>query len=127
MKKILLLCLLLSMGMVGCGNVSENSGTLSMSAPVNSDGVVTAIATFTPSVGTALNNTPIVFRWYTVGVDSTIRSKEVSITGRTDSAGTATSWITLPDNRDERLRVYVIASTGDLTNKEGLQLVQVDP
>lgn len=127
MKKILLLCLVLCMGMFGCGGVSENSGTLSVSAPVNSNGVVTATATFTPSNRTALPNTPIALRWYTVGVTSKIRSAETSSTGHTDNTGTVTSQFTLPVIRDESLVVYVIASTGDLTNKEGWQSVQVDP
>lgn len=127
MKKILLLGMLLSLGMFGCGSVGENSGTLSVSAPVNSNGIVTATATYTPSTGTALLNTVINFRWYTVGVTSKIKSAEASTGGHSDSAGTVTSQYTLPVIRNESLIVYVIASTGDLTNKEGWQSVQVGP
>jgi hypothetical protein len=127
MKKILLmLCVLLSLWIFGCGN-PENSGTLLVSAPTASKGIVSATATFVPSTGTALPNQAINFRWYTEGVTSKIRSNEIQSTGRTDNNGSVTSQYTLSVNRDESLNVYVIASTGDLTNKEGWQSVQVDP
>jgi hypothetical protein len=127
MKKLVLLFVLMSMLIVGCG--SETSGTLSVSTPTASNGVVTAIATFTPSNGTALPGQEINFRWYTVGVNTKTQSTESSKSGHTDNAGTVTSQFTFDPTvaRTESFNVYVIASTGGLTNKEGWQSVTVAP
>lgn len=125
MKKLLFICIITSMWMFGCGN--ENSGTLSVTAPTASNGIVTAKAKFTPSSGTVLPNQPINFRWYTVGVTSKTQSSESITIGHTDNTGTVTSQFSLPVNRVESFIVYVIASTGDLTNIEGWQSVQVAP
>jgi|SRR6185369_13284401 len=125
MKKLFLLCALLCLWISGCG--SENSGTLSVSAPSAINGIVTATAKFTPSSGTALPGQPINFRWYAVGVTSKTQTPELTATGHTDNTGTATSQYKLPTVRIESYIVYVIASTGDLTNIEGLQSVQVEP
>jgi len=111
--------------MFGCG--SESSGSLSVAAPKASNGVVTAIATFTPSSGTALSGQGIKFRWYTVGATSKTLSPETLVTSYTDKSGSATSQFTLPVNRLEDYIVYTISSTGDLTNKEGWQSVNVAP
>lgn len=127
MKKLLLLFVLLSIGLFGCGDSPENSGTLSVSSPSANNGIVTATAAFIPSAGSVLPNQAINFRWYTVGVTSKVKSMEIATTGYTDNNGTVTSQYTLSVNRDENIIVYVIASTGDLTNKEGWQSVQVDP
>jgi hypothetical protein len=123
MKKLLLLCVIMSVCLFGCG--SETSGTLTVSAPTSSNGVVTAVAKFTPSSGAALQGQDIDFRWYTVGVDSKVKSAESSKPGKTDSTGSVTSQFTLPASRSEDYNVYVIASTGGLTNKEGWQSVTV--
>ena len=125
MKKILLLCAVMSMWMFGCG--SETSGTLSVAAPTQSGGIVTARATFTPSSGSVIPNQPINFRWYTVGVTSQTKSSEQATSGHTDNAGTVTSQLTLLPARTESFIVYVIASTGDLTNIQGWQSVLVVP
>lgn len=125
MKKIALLFVFMSMLIVGCG--SETSGTLSVSSPSATNGIVTTTATFTPSSGSALPNQPIVFRWYTVGVNSKDQTLEQTTEGRTDNTGAVTSQFKPPVIRSESLIVYVIASTGGLTNKEGWQSVQVDP
>ena len=127
MKKILLLCLVLSCGFLGCGSVGGTSGTLSVTSPSAQNGIVTATATFVPSNGSALPGQDINFRWYTVGVTSKTQSAEKATTGHTDSGGSVTSQLTLPVSRTESFIVYVIASTGGLTNKEGWQSVQVDP
>jgi len=111
--------------MFGCG--SGTSGSLSVSAPASSGGIVTATATFTPSSGTALPGQNINFRWYTVGLTSKIQSAEISTSGHTDINGVVTSQFILPFVRTESFLVYVIASTDGLTNKEGWQSVQVDP
>lgn len=125
MKKLLVVCVMLSLWMFGCGN--ETSGRLSVSAPIALNGVVTARATFTPSTGSIIPGQPINFRWYTVGVTSQTRSPEQATSGHTDDTGTVTSQLTLPTVRDESFIVYVIASTGDLTNIEGWQSVTVVP
>jgi hypothetical protein len=125
MKKLLLLCVMLSLWMFGCGN--ETSGTLSVSAPSANNGVVTARATFIPSNGTVIPGQPINFRWYTVGATSKTQSAELATSGHTDSTGTVTSQLTLPATRTESFIVYVTASTGDLTNIEGWQSVLVVP
>ena len=125
MKKLLLLCMVLSMWMFGCG--SETSGTLSVAAPTQSGGIVTARATFTPSSGSALPGQAINFRWYTVGVDTKTQSPELTKTEHTGNTGAVTSQLTLPVGRTESFTVYVIASTGDLINKEGWQSVLVVP
>jgi len=125
MKKLLVLCVMLSLWMFGCGN--ETSGTLSVSSPSALNGVVTAKATFTPSSGSAIPGQPINFRWYTVGVTSQTQSPEQATSGHTDNTGTVTSQLTLPPARTESFIVYVIASTGDLTNIEGWQSVVVVP
>lgn len=123
MKKLLVVCVMLSLWMFGCGD--ETSGTLSVSAPtVNGDHVI-ARATFTPSNGSAIPGQPINFRWYTVGLTSQTQSPEQATSGHTDSTGSVTSDLTLPVTRTESFRVYVIASTGDLTNIEGWQSVVV--
>src|ERR1700681_1244535 len=119
MKKLLLLCVVLSMWLFGCGSDNETSGTLSVSAPTSSGGIVTATATFTPSSGSALPGQPINFRWYTVVVGTTTQSPESTDTKPTGNTGAATSQITLPAGRTVSYTVYVIASTGGLTNKEG--------
>gem|GEM_PF-4327708 len=118
---------MISFGLFGCGSVGENSGTLSATAPANNNGVVTAVATFTPSNRAVLPNTPINFRWYTVGVTSKAKSAETSTKSYSDASGIATFQVTLPVVRDESLIFYVMASTGDLINVEGWQSVQVDP
>ncbi len=125
MKKLLLLCVMSCLWMFGCG--SGTSGSLSVSAPASSGGIVTATATFTPSSGTALPGQNINFRWYTVGLTSKIQSAEISTSGHTDINGVVTSQFILPFVRTESFLVYVIASTDGLTNKEGWQSVQVDP
>lgn len=127
MKKLLLLSIVLFLSMFGCG--SDTSGTLSVSAPTASNGIVTATATFTPSSGSALPGQSINFRWYTVGVTTKTQSKELTISGHTDNTGTVTSQYSFPGNvtRTESFIVYVIAFTDGLTNKEGWQSVQVDP
>jgi hypothetical protein len=125
MKKLVLLCIILSVWMFGCG--SETSGSLSVSAPAADNGVVTATATFKPSSGSALPGQPIYFRWYAVGKTSGIKTPELSQTVNTDNNGAATSQYLLPSSRSESYIVYVIATTGDLTNIEGMQTVQVDP
>jgi len=124
MKKLLLLCVMLSMWMLGCG--SDTSGTLSVSAPTSINGVVTATAKFIPSSGSVLPGQTISFRWYTVGVDTKTQSAELTITGHTDNTGAVTSQYTLPVSRTESYIVYVIASTEGLTNMEGWQSVLVD-
>ncbi len=125
MKKLLLLCVIMSACLFGCG--SESSGTLTVTSPTSSNGVVTAVAKFTPSSGVALPGQVIAFRWYTVGVTSKITSAESPASGNTDSTGSVTSQFTLPGSRSESYNVYVIASTGGLTNKEGWQSVTVVP
>ena len=125
MKKLLLLCVVLSIWMFGCG--SGTSGTLSVSAPTSKNGIVFASAKFTPSSGSALPGQAIDFRWYTVGVNTKTQSSELAITGHTDNTGAVSSQYTLPVIRTESYIVYVIASTEGLTNKEGWQSVQVDP
>ena len=130
MKKLLLLCVLFSLGFYGCGSDSSStSGSLSVSAPTASNGVVTAVATFSPSSGSALPGQEINFRWYTVSVSVTtkIQSSETPASGKTDKNGIVTSQFTLPVNRSESYIVYVIASTSGLTNKEGWQSVMVAP
>lgn len=124
MKKLLVVCVMLSLWMFGCGD--ETSGTLSVSAPTAANGVVTARATFASS-GSIIPGQPINFRWYTVGVTSQTQSPEQVTSGHTDSTGTVTSQLTLPPARTESFIVYVIASTGDLTNLEGWQSVVVVP
>lgn len=123
MKKLIVLCVMLAMWMFGCG--SETSGTLSVSSLTATNGTVTARAKFTPSSGSTIPGQPINFRWYTVGVTSKVQSPELSTTGHTDSTGTVSSQLTLPISRTESFYVYVIASTGDLTNIEGWQSVLV--
>lgn len=125
MKKLLVLCVMLSTLIFGCGN--ETAGTLSVTAPAADNGVVTARATFTPSGGSVIPGQPINFRWYTVGVTSQTQSPEQATSGHTDNTGTVTSQLTLPPARTESFIVYVIASTGDLTNIEGWQSVLVVP
>lgn len=125
MKKILLLCLVLSMGMFGCGN--ETSGTLSVSALSSSGGVVSTKAKFTPSSGSVLPGQVIDFRWYTVGATTNVRTSDQLTSGKTDSTGTVSSSYTLPTGRAESVYVFVSASTGDLTNIEGIQSVLVLP
>jgi hypothetical protein len=122
MKK-LLLCIILSVGILGCG--SENSGSLSVSAPTASNGVATATATYTPSSGSALSGQSINFRWYAVDTTSKIPTKETLETVHTDSNGKATSQYRALSGLSGTYIVYVIASTGDLTNIEGLQSVSV--
>lgn len=111
--------------MFGCG--SETSGTLSVAAPTALNGVVTARATFTPSSGSVIPGQPINFRWYTVGVNSQAKSPEQATSGDTNNTGTVSSQLTLPPDRTESFIVYVIASTGGLTNIEGWQSVLVIP
>lgn len=125
MRNVFLLCVLLCVSMFGCG--SENSGTLSVTTPSASSNIVTATATFTPSSGSALPGQVISFRWYTVGVTTKTQSAELTTSGSTDSSGAVTSQFTLPIIRSESFVVYVIASTGSLTNKEGWQSVEVAP
>jgi hypothetical protein len=125
MKKLLMLCVVLSLWMFGCG--SETSGSLSVTAPSSSDGIVTATATFTPASGSALPGQHITFRWYTVVLGSSTQSPELSETKSTDNTGAATSQLTLPVGRTDTFTVYVIASTGGLVNKEGWQSVLVTP
>lgn len=126
MKHILTLCLLLCIGLFGCGSGSNStSGTLSVSAPTASNGIATAIATYVPATGSALPGQIIDFRWYTVGVTTKSQSQETTASGTTDSFGTVTSQYILPVNRTEDINVYVIASTGGLTCKEGWQSVVV--
>lgn len=125
MKKLLVLCVMVAMWLFGCG--SETSGTLSVSAPTATGNIVTAKAKFTPSSGSVIPGQPINFRWYTVGVTSKTQSPEQATTGHTDNSGTVTSQLILPVTRTESYNVYVIASTGDLTNIEGWQSVLVAP
>lgn len=125
MKKILLLCLVLSLGMFGCGN--ETSGTLSVSAPVPNGVGVSTKAKFTPSSGSVLPGQVIDFRWYTVGATTNIRTTELLTSGKTDSTGTVSSSYNLPTGRTESVYVCVSASTGDLTNIEGILSVLVAP
>lgn len=125
MKSLLLCLTLLCVLMFGCG--SQNSGSLSVSSPSASNGIVTVTATYTPSTGLALSGQTISFRWYTVGVTSKSQSSELATSGTTDSSGAVTSQFILPAIRSESLVVYVIASTGDLTNKEGWQSIVVAP
>ena len=127
MKKILLLCVVLSIWMFGCGSGGGTSGTLSVSAPTSSNGVVFATAKFTPSSGSALPGQAIDFRWYTVGVTTKTQTPEFPITGYTDNTGSVPSNYTLPVSRTESYIVYVIASTQGLTNIEGWQSVTVAP
>lgn len=121
MKKVFLLICSLCLLLGGCG--SETSGTLSVTAPSYMNGIVTAIATFTPSSGTALPGQEISFRYYTVGLVTKTQSAESSIVGETDGSGRAFVSIPLPLNRTESLYVYVLASTQGLKNKEGWQSV----
>ena len=125
MKKLLLLCFVLCIGLFGCGN--ETSGTLSLSAPASNGGVVTTKAKFTPTSGSVLPNQDIYFKWYTVGVTSNDRTSDLLTSGKTDSTGTVSSSYTLPTARTESVYVFVSASTGDLTNIEGIQSVLVVP
>jgi hypothetical protein len=125
MKKLFILCVVLSIWMFGCG--SENSGKLSVSAPTASNGIVTATAKFAPTSGTALPGQPINFSWHAVGMTSKTQTPEITTTVHTDDVGTATSQYKLPASRTESYIVYVSASTGDLTNIEGMQSIQVDP
>jgi uncharacterized membrane protein YgdD (TMEM256/DUF423 family) len=127
MKKIVLLFVIVSMLMVGCG--SDTAGILSATAPTASNGVVTTTATYTPSSGPAISGQTINFRWYTVGVTSKTQSVELISSGHTDSTGTVTSqYIFDPTvTRTESFIVYVIASTGGLSNIEGWQSVVVAP
>lgn len=132
MKKLLVLCFILSLGLFACGSGSgggalSTAGSLSVAAPTTSNGIVTATATFSPSVGTALPGQAIDFDWYTVGVTSKTKSNVITSKGYTDKSGVVTSQYTLPPARTESFFVYVKASTGGLTNKEGWQSVQVDP
>lgn len=125
MKKFFLLGLLLLVLVTGCG--SGTSGILSATAPTVGvgNGIVTSTATFKPATGTALPGQAIEFRWYSVGVDSKTKSTETVSTGYTNSDGAVTSTLNLPVDRTESLLVYVIASTGSLTNTEGWQSVLV--
>lgn len=125
MKKLLLFLLALSILLLACGD--KTSGTLTASAPSASNGIVTTTAKYTPSTGTVLPGQVINFRWYTVGVTSKIKSAEIASSGHTDSTGSVISQYILPTIRTESLIVYVIASTGDLTNAEGWQSVEVTP
>lgn len=125
MKKIMLLCVLFSLFLFGCG--TENSGTLTVSAPAASGDKVTATATYTPASGSALPGQMINFRWYTVGVATKTQSAEIASSGKTDSSGVAFSQLTLPAVRTESFVVYVIASTGEIINSEGWQSVIVAP
>jgi hypothetical protein len=125
MKKIFLLCVLLSLGIFGCG--SETSGNLSVPVPVQSGDYVKATATYTPSSGSALSGQEINFRWYTVGVTTKTRTQEVLATGSTNPSGTVISQYLLPAVRSESITVYVTASTGGLTNSEGWQTITVAP
>lgn len=128
MKKLVLICISLCFVLFGCGSGSlSTSGTLSVTAPKASNGVVTATATFSPSTGSALPGQAIDFRWYTVGVTSKTQSVESTTPGTTDKAGTVTLSYTLPVTRSESIIVYVIATTGGLSNKEGWQSVVVTP
>ena len=127
MKKLLFLCMVLSLCIFGCGSGSGTSGSLSVSAPAASGGVVTAIAKFTPASGSALPGQIINFRWYTVGVNTKTQSTEVTKDYPTDGNGSATGQFTLNNNRTESYNVYCIASTDGLTNKEGWQSVLVSP
>lgn len=113
------------MWMFGCG--SDTSGTLSVSAPTQSGDIISAIAKFTPSSGSALAGQHINFRWYTVVVGSSTQSPELNETKDTDNTGAVISQITLPAGRTESYRVYVIASTAGLINKEGWQSVLAVP
>ena len=125
MKKIFLLCVVLSLGIFGCG--SETSGNLSVSAPVQSGDYVKATATYTPSSGSALSGQEINFRWYTVGVTTKTKAPEILVTGFTNTSGVVISQFLLPTVRSESVTVYVTASTGGLTNSEGWQTITVAP
>lgn len=126
MKKLFILCLLSCISMIGCG--SDSSGFLSVSAPTEAGGIVTATASYSASAANTSNactGQAINFRWYTVGETTKVKTAEVSVVGHTDSGCTATAQYTLPTTRTENLYVYVIASTGDMNNIEGWQSVLV--
>jgi hypothetical protein len=130
MKKLLLLCVVISLGIMGCG--SENgstytSGSLSVSAPVQAGDYVKATATYIPSSGPALPGQEINFQWYTVGVTTKTQTPIVPASGSTNSSGTVISQYKLPAIRSESVRVYVTAFTGGLTNTEGWQSITVVP
>ncbi len=109
-----------SVAVVGCGSVDENSGSISLASPTYSNNVVTASATYKPTIGVALPNQKITFYWHTIGQTSGTVVYPSS-DGYTDSTGTALSNLPLPTSRTEALTVYVKAVTGDLTT--GLQSV----
>jgi hypothetical protein len=111
--------------MIGCG--SETSGTLKLSAPTSNGGVVTATAQYTSGAGLALPGQEINFRWYTVGDTTKVKTAEVAVVAHTDSTGIASAQYTLPATRTESLNVYVIASTGEITDIQGWQSVLVLP
>lgn len=123
MKKLVMLILMMSALMFGCG--SETSGSISLSSPTNSGGVVTAEATYTPSSRPALTNQRITFYWYTVGLTSNVTINYPSKDSYTNGNGMALSELTLPYPRTETLRVYVKAGTGDLVSST--QFVDVAP
>ncbi|MEI6826207.1 MAG: hypothetical protein WCK54_11465 [Desulfuromonadales bacterium] len=111
--RFLLTTLVFSATVVGCGSVDENSGSISLTAPTYSNGVVTANATYKPSTGVALPNQKITFYWHTIGQSSgtVVYPPKDSYT---DSNGLAPSELTLPSPRTEALIVYVKAGTGNL-------------
>lgn len=128
MKKLVLLLIALSFGVFGCGSGGmSTSGSLTMSTPTSSNGVVTAKATFVPASGPALPNQEIDFYWYTVGVDTKVVTPTTKVTGSTDTTGAATSQYILPTIRTESVIVYVKSATGGLENQGGWQSVVVAP
>lgn len=97
----------------GCG--SETSGSIALTSPTYSNGVVTASATYTPASGSALSHQKITFSWRTVGKVSNSVVEYPPTDSYTDSSGKASSDLILPAPRTEAYVVYVKASTGDLT------------
>ncbi|HIJ94697.1 MAG TPA: hypothetical protein HPP94_02955 [Desulfuromonadales bacterium] len=102
-------------------------GSLSLSAPAQTGDIVKTTATYKPASGSALPGQVIDFRWYTVGVSTKMQTPEVTTSGSTNSSGVVVSQYTLPVVRSESYTVYVIATTGGLTNSEGWQSVTVAP
>ncbi|MDD2852564.1 MAG: hypothetical protein PHY09_11810 [Desulfuromonadaceae bacterium] len=123
MKKIFLLFALMTFVLPGCGS-DGNSGTLSVSAPTASNGIVSAVATYTPATGVAMTGLKINFTWRTYDLGTKTYSSNISDSSETNNKGVALGQFRLND-MTKNLIVYVIASTGDLTNSEGWRSVTV--
>lgn len=114
MKKLLLLCVVLSIWMFGCG--SEKNGTLILADITSKDltgGIysVETSATFAPATGSALPGTEITYTATFVGGTTTTRTGKVN----SDSTGKVIigPWQITQDTAP--IIVTIIATTGDLS------------